>query len=88
MAGFLAFVAIYAPHVGMADAGPVLLLFGLIVVGTRIVFARLPDRVPPFRLSAVALALAATGLVVAGLVPTSAGSGRGRGRRSPSAWRS
>ena len=40
MAGFLAFVAIYAPTVGMTDAGPVLLLFGLIVVGCRLVFAR------------------------------------------------
>ena len=73
MAGFLAFVAIYAPRVGMTDAGPVLLLFGLIVVGCRIAFARLPDRVPPFRLAAGALGLAATGLVVAGLVQSVAG---------------
>ena len=33
---------------------------------TRIVFAKLPDRVPPFRLGAVALALCAAGLAVAG----------------------
>ncbi len=73
MAGFLAFVAIYAPRVGMTDAGSVLLLFGLIVVGCRLVFARVPDRVPPFRLAAGALALSATGLIVAGLVPTTVG---------------
>lgn len=73
MAGFLAFVAIYAPRVGMTDAGPVLLLFGLIVVGCRIVFARLPDRVPPFQLAAAALTLGAVGLVVAGLVQSVAG---------------
>ena len=54
----------------MIDAGPVLLLFGLIVVGCRLVFARVPDRVPPFRLAAGALALSATGLIVAGLVPS------------------
>ena len=57
MAGFLTFVAIYAPRVGMTDAGSVLLLFGFIVVGCRLVFARLPDRVPPFRLAAGALAI-------------------------------
>jgi predicted MFS family arabinose efflux permease len=73
MAGFLAFVAIYAPRVGMVDAGPVLLLFGLVVVGCRVVFARLPDRVPPFRLAAAALAVTAVGLLVAGLLPSVAG---------------
>jgi predicted MFS family arabinose efflux permease len=73
MAGFLAFIAIYAPRVGMTDAGPALLLFGLIVVGCRVVFARLPDRMPPFRLAASALTLGAVGLVVAGLVQSAAG---------------
>jgi sugar phosphate permease len=42
----------------------------LIVVGTRIAFARLPDRVPPFRLAAGALALSAIGLGVTGTVAT------------------
>jgi predicted MFS family arabinose efflux permease len=66
MAGFLAFVAIHATeNVGMASASGVLFLFGIVVVGTRIVFAKLPDRVPPFRLGAVALGLSALGLVVA-----------------------
>ncbi len=73
MAGFLAFVAIYAPRVGMTDAGSVLLLFGLIVVSCRLAFARLPDRVPPFRLAAGALGVSATGLIVAGFVPSMAG---------------
>ena len=65
MGGFLGFVALHAPNVGMDGSGPVLLLFGLVVVTCRIVFARLPDRVPPFRLAAVALAMAATGMGVA-----------------------
>jgi MFS family permease len=70
MGGFLGFVALHAPDVGMDGSGPVLLLFGLVVITCRIVFARLPDRVPPFRLAAVALALAAAGMGVASIVVT------------------
>jgi MFS family permease len=70
MAGFLAFVALHAQALGMDGSRGVLLLFGLIVVGTRIVFAKLPDRVPPFRLAAGALALSAIGLGIAGILPT------------------
>ena len=63
MGGFFAFVAIYATDdLGLSGSGEVLLLFGLIVVVTRIAFAKLPDRVSPFRLGAVALAFCATGL--------------------------
>jgi predicted MFS family arabinose efflux permease len=68
MAGFLAFVALYARDLGMAGAGLPLLVLGGTVVGCRIVFARLPDRVPPFRLGAGALALTAVGLAVAATV--------------------
>jgi MFS family permease len=38
------------------------MVFGLVVVATRIVFARVPDRVPPFRLAAAALAMIGIGL--------------------------
>jgi len=71
MAGFLAFVAIYGDEdLAMSGSGPVLLVFGLIVVGCRIAFAKLPDRVPPFRLASAALALIAVGMAVTGLVTT------------------
>lgn len=73
MAGLLAFVAIWAERLGMAGSGPVLLLFGAIVIGVRVAFARLPDRVPPFRLAAAALGLIQVGLAVIGLVPTVTG---------------
>jgi MFS family permease len=73
MGGFLAFVALQAPDVGMDGSGPVLLLFGLVVVFCRIVFARLPDRVPPFRLAAAALATAAVGMGLASFVQSAAG---------------
>jgi predicted MFS family arabinose efflux permease len=74
MSGFLAFVAIHATeNLGMASASGVLFLFGIVVVATRVVFAKLPDRVAPFRLGAVALGLSAAGLVVAAAVGTVVG---------------
>jgi predicted MFS family arabinose efflux permease len=73
MAGFLAFVALHARDVGMDGARLVLLTYGLIVVATRIVFARLPDRVSPMRLGAIALLLCASGMAVAGTQPTAIG---------------
>jgi MFS family permease len=65
MGGFLGFVALHAPRVGMDGSGPVLLLFGAVVIVCRVVFAKLPDRVPPFRLAAVALLVAGAGMGVA-----------------------
>lgn len=68
MAGFLTFVPIYGrDDLGMAASGPVLLVFGLVVVGCRVLFAKLPDRVPPFRLVAAALVAVAVGLAISGL---------------------
>jgi predicted MFS family arabinose efflux permease len=73
MAGFLAFVALYARQLGIDGAGVVLLVFGGTVIGCRIVFARLPDRVAPFRLGAVALGISAAGLAIAASVHSVAG---------------
>ena len=71
MSGFLAFVAIYGrDDLRMAVSGPVLLVFGLVVVGCRIVFAKLPDRLPPYRLASAALGLIAVGMTLTGLVTT------------------
>jgi predicted MFS family arabinose efflux permease len=68
MSGFFAFVAIHATEdLHLEGAGGVLFLFGIVVVGARVAFARLPDRVPPFRLGTVALALCASGLLVIAL---------------------
>lgn len=73
MAGFFAFVAIHAESIGVTDWSLVLLQFGLIVVVTRLIFARLPDRMPPYRLGAGALALTATGIATVALIPTPVG---------------
>ena len=73
MGGFLAFVALHARDVGMGGSGPALLLFGLVVVVCRIIFARLPDRVPPTRLIATALGLGAIGMGTASLLDSALG---------------
>jgi MFS family permease len=73
MGGFLGFVALQAPRVGMESSGPILLLFGLVVVVCRVAFAKLPDRVPPFRLAAAALAVAAAGMILASVVVSALG---------------
>jgi predicted MFS family arabinose efflux permease len=65
MSGFLAFVTIHATeNLGLDGASGVLFLFGITVVASRIVLARVPDRVAPFRLGALALTLNAAGLLV------------------------
>ena len=73
MAGFLAFVPLHATAVGLDGAGPALAMYALIVVGLRIVFAKLPDQVGAPRLSGAALVVTAVGLAVLGLVPTGTG---------------
>jgi MFS family permease len=73
MGGFLAFVALQAADVGLQGSAAVLLLFGLVVVFCRIALARLPDRVAPSRMIAIALGLAAIGMGVAAVLATTAG---------------
>ena len=73
MAGFLAFVPLYAPEVGMGGSRMVLLLFAGIVVGIRSLGARLPDRLGPARATRAALALSAAGLAAMGVWQAPAG---------------
>jgi predicted MFS family arabinose efflux permease len=73
MAGLFAFVTLHARDIGMDGSRGVLLLFGIVVVACRVVFARLPDRLPPFALGAAALGLVASGLLLIGAVGTPAG---------------
>jgi MFS family permease len=73
MAGFFAFIPLYATELGMGGAGPALALYAVVVVTLRIVFVRLPDQMGPARLSAVALIGSAAGLLVIGLVGTAIG---------------
>jgi predicted MFS family arabinose efflux permease len=73
MSGFYAFVTLYARDLGLEGSRLILLEFGLIVVGGRIAFSRLPDKVPPFRLGTFALGVGAIGLIVIAVTGSVAG---------------
>lgn len=73
MAGFFAFVPLYATEVGLGGAGLPLLLYAGIVMVLRVVFARLPDEMGPARLAALALGLSAIGLALMAVLPGSVG---------------
>lgn len=64
MAGFLAFIPLYAREIGLDGAAIPLAVYALIVVGLRLAFAKLPDQVGAARLSGGALAVAAIGLLL------------------------
>ena len=72
-AGFLALAGLRATEIGFEAWSVVPLVYGGIVIGCRIIFARVPDRLPPLRLGAGSLAACATGLVVLAAVPSPAG---------------
>jgi MFS family permease len=73
MAGFLSYLPLYTPTVGMQGAALPLAAYAVIVVVLRIVGATWPDRFGAARLSGAALALSAVGLAIIGLVPTTVG---------------
>lgn len=73
MSGFLAFAVLHARAVGIERWSVVLLVFGSVVVLCRVVFAKLPDRVPPLRLAAVALLISVLGFLVIGSLRTGSG---------------
>ncbi|HEV8282429.1 MAG TPA: MFS transporter [Candidatus Limnocylindrales bacterium] len=73
MAGFLAFLPLHATSVGMEGAGLPLALYAGLVIGLRVIFAKLPDQIGSVRLSGGALAVGAIGLAILGLAPTPTG---------------
>ena len=73
MAGFLAFVPLYALDLGMGGAGLVLGLFSGIVVLIRSVGAKIPDRLGAARATRIALTLSSVGLAMMGLWRAPAG---------------
>jgi len=64
MGGFLAFAGLHAEEVGLDDASLPLVVYGSIVVVGRIVFAKVPDRLPPLPLAAAALGTIGAGLTL------------------------
>jgi MFS family permease len=73
MAGFLAFVPLYALDQGLAGSGLLLFLFAGIVVVIRAAGARLPDRLGAVRATRAALASITLGLAIIGAVRSPAG---------------
>jgi MFS family permease len=73
MAGFLAFLPLHAVKVGMDGAGLPLAIYASLVIGLRLIFAKLPDQVGPARVSGGALAVGAIGLALLGLLPSPTG---------------
>ncbi len=73
MAGFLAFVPLYALDIGMRGAGMVLGLFAGIVVAIRSLGARIPDRLGAARATRIALVLSSIGLCTMGVWQTRLG---------------
>jgi MFS family permease len=67
--GFLAFASLHAAHLGVELWSTVPALFGVVVVVCRLLFATLPDRVPPLRLAAAALAASGAGMALIAAVP-------------------
>ncbi|MEV6239769.1 MFS transporter [Lentzea sp. NPDC051838] len=62
--GFMAFSALRAQQTGLENTSLPLFLYGATVVTARAVFAKVPDRLPPLKLGAAALATIAAGLVL------------------------
>lgn len=73
LAGFTAFLPLYAGDTLGLDAGPVFALYGVLVLAVRVVGARLPDTLGGRRAGTGALALSGAGIAVVAAVPTVAG---------------
>ncbi len=73
MGGFLAFATLHAQDVGFARTSLPLVVYGSIVVVSRIAFAKVPDRLPPLQLGAAALLAITLGLGLAAVSPTPVG---------------
>ena len=62
--GFLAFAALHAEEVGIANTGTVFTVFALVILFLRIFAAKLPDQLGPIRTSRISLSCGAIGLAV------------------------
>jgi MFS family permease len=64
ISGFLAFAALHSRDIGLSNTSLALLTYGLVVVGCRLAFARVPDRLPSLPLAAASLLAIGAGLAV------------------------
>lgn len=61
-AGYAAFLPLYVDEIGLEDAGPFFLVYGVLVLLVRVFGARLPDRLGPVRASSIALGAIGVGI--------------------------
>lgn len=73
MGGFLAFASLHAAEIGMRNTSLAMVVYGSVVIVCRIVFAKVPDRLPSLPLAAASLVAMGTGLLIAAVIPTAAG---------------
>jgi predicted MFS family arabinose efflux permease len=71
--GFLAFASLHAVAVGLSDPSLALLVYGAVVVACRLLFAKVPDRLPSLPLGAAALLVTAAGLAIMAMWRTPGG---------------
>jgi len=64
IAGFSIFLPLYGPEVGVDDVGLLFLLYGIVVLGVRILGARLPDTLGPIRAGTIAMGATGGGLAI------------------------
>ncbi|MDP9468968.1 MAG: MFS transporter [Chloroflexota bacterium] len=67
MAGYFAFVSLYALDLGLDGAAPYLSVYAAVVIGLRVVGAKLPDRIGARLLTTLSLLVGAAGLALIGL---------------------
>jgi MFS family permease len=65
--GFSVFLPLYGPEIGVEDVGLVFLVYGIVVLGVRIIGAKLPDILGPVLAASIAIGSTAAGLAIAAL---------------------
>jgi len=73
LAGFSAFMPLYADEQLGIGAGPIFLLYGVLILVVRIAGARIPDRLGGRRSGSIALALASAGIAIVAIWATVGG---------------
>jgi predicted MFS family arabinose efflux permease len=73
MGGFLAFASLHSAEIGMSNTSLAVAVYGSVVVVCRIVFAKVPDRLPSLPLAAASLVAIGVGLLVIAAWPAPAG---------------
>lgn len=71
--GFSVFLPLYGPEIGVDDVGLVFLVYGIVVLGVRIIGAKLPDRLGPVPAASIAIGSTAVGLAIAAAWHSTAG---------------